>query len=209
MSLDMIGTARTLYAYAAEIEGKGRSEDDMAYLRDERTYLNCLLVERPNGDFATTMLRQLYFAAFMAPFWTAALNSTDDVVRGVAGKAVKEMAYHIRHAGEWVIRLGDGTEESAARMKQAVVDLGPYVDELFVSSAAAKAAEEDGVLPVRADMRAAWDATISHIFDLATLSGDDTYFAQIGGRDGLHGEGLGHLLAVMQSVARTHPGAVW
>lgn len=209
MSLDLIGTARTLYAYAAELEGKGNSEDDMAYLRGERDYLNCLLVERPNGDFAHTMLRQLYFSAFMAPFWHAALDSNDEVVRGVAGKAVKEMAYHIRHSGEWVIRMGDGTDESAARMKAAVVDLAPYVDELFTSSEAAKAAEASNALPARADMRAEWDKTIDHIFGLAMLGKDDEAFAQVGGREGLHGEGLGHLLAIMQSVARTHPGATW
>lgn len=209
MSLDMIGTARTLYAYAADLEGQGRSEDDMAYLRDERGYLNCLLVERPNGDFATTMLRQLYFAAFMEPYWQAALNSTDDVVRGVAGKAAKEMAYHIRHSGEWVIRMGDGTDESAQRMKTAVTDLAPYIDELFQSSDAAKAAEEAGILPVRADMRAAWDKTINNIFAMAMVSAQDDAFAQKGGREGLHGEGLGHLLATMQSIARAHPGAVW
>ena len=120
MALDMIGTARSLYAYAADLEGEGRSEDDMAYLRDERGYRNCLLVERANGDFAQTMLRQLYFAAFMQPFWVAAQDSSDEVIAGIAGKAAKEMAYHIRHAGEWVIRLGDGTEESAARMRAAV-----------------------------------------------------------------------------------------
>lgn len=209
MALDMIGTARTLYSRAAEIEGMGNTEDDMAYLRDERAFLNCLLVERPNGDFALTMLRQLYFAAFMGPFWQAALTSTDDVVRGVAGKAVKEMAYHIRHAGEWVIRLGDGTETSAARMKQAVIDLAPYVDELFESSKAAEAAEEDGVLPPRAALRATWEKTIDNIFGLAMLPIDRTSFAQTGGRIGHHGEDLGHLLASMQSVARSHPGATW
>ena len=115
MALDMIGTARSLYEYAGQVEGKGRGEDDLAYLRSERDYRNLLLVERPNGDFAHTMLRQLYFAAFMHPYWTAALSSEDETIQGIAGKAVKEMAYHIRHAGEWVIRLGDGTEESARR----------------------------------------------------------------------------------------------
>ena len=123
MALDMIGTARTLYEHAARLEGKGRSEDDLAYLRVEREYRNLLLCERPNGDFAQTMLRQLYFAAFMEPYWKTALESSDNVIRGVAGKAVKEMAYHIRHAGEWVIRLGDGTSESAAKMQTAVQEL--------------------------------------------------------------------------------------
>ena len=209
MALDLIGTARTLYDHAATLEGKGRSEDDMAYLRGERDYRNCLLVERPNEDFAHTMLRQLYFAAFMHPYWVAAQDSTDEVVRGVAGKAVKEMAYHIRHAGEWVIRLGDGTGESAARMRDAVDALSIYVDELFDSSPAARAAEAAGVLPVRADLRPAWDRTIAEMFDEAMLEKPAVPYPQRGGREGLHGEGLGHLLAEMQSVYRAHPGAQW
>ncbi len=135
MALDVIGTARNLYDYAGKVEGKGRDEDDLAYLRGEREYRNLLLVERPNEDFAHTMLRQLYFAAFMHPYWTAALESPDETVRGIAGKAVKEMAYHIRHTGEWVIRLGDGTEESARRMRDAVTGLAIYVDELFEEGA--------------------------------------------------------------------------
>lgn len=202
MALDLIGTSRSLYEYAAELEGKGQSEDDMAYLRGEREYRNCLLVERPNGDFAHTMLRQLFFAAFMEPYWQEALSSEDEVVRGVAGKAVKEMAYHIRHAGEWVIRLGDGTEESARRMQDAVVDLAIYTDELFEENNAS-------ALPNRAALRPAWTATVSHIFAEAGLELPETKIPQTGGRSGKHGEGLGHMLAEMQSVYRAHPGASW
>jgi ring-1,2-phenylacetyl-CoA epoxidase subunit PaaC len=204
MALDLIGTARTLYAHAATLEGKGRSEDDMAYLRGERDYRNCLLVERPNEDFAHTMLRQLYFAAFMEPYWQAALVSDDPVIAGVAGKAVKEMAYHIRHAGEWVIRMGDGTEESARRMAEAVETLHLYTAELFEEGAAA-----GPTLPDRAALRPAWEATIAEIFEPALLAIPDTPHPQTGGRQGLHGEGLGHLLAEMQSVYRAHPGATW
>lgn len=209
MALDVIGTARTLYDHAAKLEGKGQSEDDMAMLRGERDYRNCLLVERPNGDFAQTMLRSLYFAAFMRPYWLDALDSTDEVVRGVAGKAEKEMAYHIRHAGEWVIRLGDGTQESARRMRNAVDDLSIYVDELFDSSAAATEAEAAGILPKRAGMRAAFDATLAPIFAEALLEVPTVPYPHRGGRDGLHTEGLGHMLAEMQSLYRTHPGATW
>lgn len=210
MSLDLIGTARTLYDHAAKLEGKGQSEDDMAYLRNEREYRNCLLVERPNEDFAHTMLRSLYFAAFMRPFWLAALDcSNDEVVRGVAGKAEKEMAYHIRHAGEWVIRLGDGTEESAARMRDAVAALHPYTSELFESSDAAKEAEEAGVLPSRASVRESWEAVIADVFAQAQLQIPDVPYPQGGGREGLHTEGLGHMLAEMQSLYRTHPGVNW
>ena len=209
MGLDLIGTARTLYDQAGKLEGKGRSEDDLAYLRGEREDRNCLLVERPNADFAHTMLRQLYFAAFMRPYWLAALDSADETVRGVAGKAEKEMAYHIRHAGEWVIRLGDGTAESAARMRDAVEGLHIYVDELFESSDAAQEAEAAGILPVRADMRAAWDRTVADVFAAALLEQPSAAYAQRGGRQGIHNETLGHLLAEMQVVHRAYPGARW
>ena len=205
MALDLIGTARTLYDYAAKLEGQGRSEDDMAYLRGEREYRNLLLCERPNEDFAHTVLRQLYFAAFMKPYWEAALNSSDPVIAGVAGKAVKEMAYHIRHAGEWVIRLGDGTEESARRMKDAMDALHIYVGELFEEGAAEDVAE----LPSRAAVEPAWETTIDEIFGHALLSRPVVQYPQTGGRTGRHGEGLGHMLAEMQSVYRQHPGATW
>lgn len=205
MALDLIGTARTLYDYAATLEGQGRTEDDMAYLRGEREYRNLLLCERPNEDFAHTILRQLYFAAFMKPYWEAALSSSDPIIAGVAGKAVKEMAYHIRHAGEWVIRLGDGTDESARRMKDAVESLHIYVGELFEEGAA----EGLDALPSRASIQPAWDATVDEIFGHALLSRPVVQYPQTGGRRGVHGESLGHLLAEMQSVYRAHPGATW
>lgn len=209
MALDMIGTARTLYEHAACLEGKGRSEDDLAYLRVEREYRNLLLCERPNGDFAQTMLRQLYFAAFMEPYWKAALESRDDVIRGIAGKAVKEMAYHIRHAGEWVIRLGDGTSESAAKMQAAVQELHRYTDELFEESPASAEAVEKGILPARTDMRGEWQRVIDMVFREALLEQPEIGFPQTGGRGGLHGECLGHLLAEMQYLQRAYPSAQW
>jgi ring-1,2-phenylacetyl-CoA epoxidase subunit PaaC len=137
LALDLLGQARALYAYAGTVEGKGRDEDQLAFLRLERDYRNLLLVERPNGDFAHTVLRQFYFAAYMKPYWDwIAVNSTDETLRGIAGKAAKEMAYHVRHCGEWVIRLGDGTEESSARMRAAVEALHRYTAELFTDSPA-------------------------------------------------------------------------
>lgn len=205
MALDLIGTARSLYAQAGTLEGKGRDEDALAYLRNERQYRNCLLVERPNGDFAQTMLRQLYFAAFMQPYWQAALSSSDAVVAGVAGKAVKEVAYHIRHAGEWVIRLGDGTAESAARMTQAVDLLHPYTADLFEAGSEAP----EGVLPDRAALRPSWTALVSEVFVHAGLSLPEQSFPQTGGRQGQHSEALGPMLAEMQSLHRAHPGAQW
>ncbi|APH72824.1 1,2-phenylacetyl-CoA epoxidase subunit PaaC [Aquibium oceanicum] len=209
MALDLIGQARALYAYAAEIEGRGRTEDDFAYLRREREYLNCLMVERPNGDFAHTMLRQLYFAAFMEPFWKAAATSSDETLAGIAAKAVKEVAYHIRHAGEWVVRLGDGTEESRRRMEAAIESLAPFVDEMFDDDTVTVLAAEAGITPQPSSLRPAFDRIIGPIFAEAGLSFITPPYAQRGGRKGMHGEAMGFLLADLQYMQRTFPGATW
>jgi len=209
LALDLIGACRTLYAYAGEVEGENRTEDDLAYLRLEREYRNCLLLERGNDDFAQTMLRQLYFAAMMHPYWRAAEQSNDETIRGIAGKAVKEMAYHIRHAAEWVIRLGDGTQQSAARMQDAVEELHPYTDELFSMSDAATACAKAGVLPDRAALRAEWDATIASVFGQAMLSAPKVSYPQSGGRQGRHGEEMGHILSDLQYIQRAYPGLTW
>ena len=209
MALDLIGQARSLYQYAAEIEGKGRSEDDFAYLRREREYLNCLLVERPNGDFAHTMLRQFWFAAYLHPLWEAMQQSSDATLAGIAGKAVKEVAYHIRHAGEWVVRLGDGTEESAARMKAAIDTLAPYLDELFQSDDITDAMAEAGIAPDPASLRPAFDRVVLPVFAEAMLEMPEPQWPQTGGRQGRHGEHIGYLLAELQHMQRTYPGAVW
>ncbi|MEX0405068.1 1,2-phenylacetyl-CoA epoxidase subunit PaaC [Aquibium sp. LZ166] len=209
MALDLIGQARALYAYAAEIEGKGRTEDDLAYLRREREYLNCLMVERPNGDFAHTMLRQLYFAAFMEPFWKAVATSSDATLAGIAAKAVKEVAYHIRHAGEWVVRLGDGTADSRRRMEAAIASLAPFVDEMFEDDAVTAAVAEAGLAPQPSSLRPAFDRLIGPIFAEADLAFTTAPYAQRGGRKGMHGEAMGFLLADLQYMQRTFPGATW
>ncbi|NMG39536.1 phenylacetate-CoA oxygenase subunit PaaC [Chelativorans sp. ZYF759] len=209
MALDLIGQARSLYQYAAEIEGNGRTEDDFAYLRREREYLNCLLVERPNGDFAHTMLRQFWFAAYLHPLWDAMQRSTDETLSGIAGKAVKEVAYHIRHAGEWVVRLGDGTEESAARMKAAVEALAPYLDELFQTDGLTETIAEAGIAPDPAALRPAFDRVVLPVFAEAGLDMPEAQWPQSGGRQGRHGEHMGYLLAELQHMQRTYPGASW
>ncbi len=210
MALDLLGQSRALYAYSAEIEGAGRSEDDLAFLRLERQYQNCLLVERPNGDFAHSILRQLYFAAFMHPFWQGvSANSADDTLRGIAGKAEKEMAYHVRHCGEWVVRLGDGTDESAGRIKAAVEALHHYTDELFQGSAAMAACAKDGVLPEAESLRPAWTATITDVFAQGLLEVPEVAYPQTGGRIGEHTEEMGHILAELQYMQRTYPNLQW
>lgn len=210
LALDLLGQARAIYAYAAQVEGKGRDEDKLAFLRLERDYRNLLLVERPNGDFAHTILRQFHFAAFMKPYcdWVA-VNSSDETLMGIAGKAAKEMAYHVRHCGEWVIRLGDGTEESAARMRAAVDALHRYTAELFTDTPAFNACVEAGVLPARGSLKPAWDATIRMVFDEAQLDIPEVSYPAQGGRDGMHGEEMGHLLAELQYMQRTYPDMKW
>ncbi|MEM6743753.1 MAG: 1,2-phenylacetyl-CoA epoxidase subunit PaaC [Pseudomonadota bacterium] len=209
MALDLIGQSRALYAYAGALEGEGRDEDAFAYLREEREFRNVRLVERPNGDFAHTMLRQLLFAAYAEPLWRAAERSDDPTVAGLAAKAVKEMAYHVRHSAEWVIRLGDGTEESAARMSAAVEALAPFAEELFETDPLSARLSEAGLAPDPAGLRPAWQAAISTVFDEARLDWPEVRHPATGGRAGLHGEELGHLLAQLQYVARAHPGAKW
>lgn len=209
MGLDLIGQARVLYAYAGALEGEGRDEDAFAYLREEREFRNARLVERPNGDFARTMLRQLMFAAYAEPLWRRAEGSADPTVAGLAAKAVKEMAYHVRHSAEWVIRMGDGTEESAARMAAAVEALAPYAGELFEEDAVSAALAEAGLAPAPAGLEGAWRATMDAVCEEARLTWPEVRHPATGGRAGLHGEELGHLLAELQYVARAHPGAKW
>lgn len=209
MALDLIGQARSLYSHAGAIEGKGRSEDDLAFVRRERDYRNCLMVERPNGDFAHTMLKQLYFAAYMEPFWKACLTSTDKTLAAIAAKAIKEVAYHIRHSGEWVIRLGDGTEESAARMAAAVDALHGYTHELFETDALTDAVAAAGIAPSPATLKREFLHILGPIFAEAGLEIPGDAIAPRGGRSGIHGEEMGHLLAELQFMQRSYPGAQW
>ncbi|MEL6966724.1 MAG: 1,2-phenylacetyl-CoA epoxidase subunit PaaC [Pseudomonadota bacterium] len=210
IALDLIGQARSLYTYAGAVEAKGRDEDALAYLRLERDYRNLLMVERQNGDFAHTMLRQFYYASFMVPYWDwTANNSADETLRAIAGKAVKEVRYHLRHSSEWVIRLGDGTEESAARMADAVDTLHIYTGEMFQETAAMKACAEARVLPRLNNLRGLWEQTVAQIFGQAFLTVPEVAYPQEGGRDGRHTEDFGFLLAQLQYMQRTYPGLEW
>jgi len=209
MALDLIGQSRALYTYAAILENKGRTEDDLAYLRTDREYTNCLLVERPNIDFAHTMLRQFYFVAFMQPFWSGMLQSKDETLRGIAGKAEKEVGYHVRHTGEWIIRLGDGTEESARRMADAADALHPYTQELFVVDEERQMCIENGILADIITIQPQWNATIDQVFKQAKLTVPEVAFPQLGGRTGQHTEDFGYMLAELQYMQRAYPGAKW
>jgi ring-1,2-phenylacetyl-CoA epoxidase subunit PaaC len=209
LALDLIGQARLYYAYAGEVEGKGRDEDALAYLRDEHSFANLLLVEQPNGDFAATMVRHLLYAAFMHPYLQALQLSKDVRLAEIAGKAVKEMAYHVRHAAEWVIRLGDGTEESRARAAAALEELWMYTGELTEMDTGERTLAETGIAVDRDTIKPVWDATLNRILAEATLSRPVARWMQSGGRAGRHTEHLGHLLAEMQVLHRAHLGVTW
>ena len=209
MGLDLIGQARALYTYAGEIEGEGRDEDELAYLRDAGDYRNILLVEQPNGDFAATMVRQLLYAAFAYPYFEALTRSKDATLAAIAAKAAKEMAYHLRHSAEWVIRLGDGTDESQARAQAALEELWPYTAEMFEVDQVERALIEAGVAVDPASLRATWDKTIDDVLDEATLTRPQDGFMQSGGRAGRHSEHLGFILAELQFLQRAYPGATW
>jgi ring-1,2-phenylacetyl-CoA epoxidase subunit PaaC len=209
MALDLIGQARPLYSYAGEVEGRGRDEDALAYLRDARDFRNVLLVEQPNGDFAMTIVRQLLYAAFAHPYCEALARSKDATLAGIAGKSAKEMAYHVRHAAEWTIRLGDGTAESQRRTQTALEELWPYVGELFEVDAVERALIEAGIAVDPAGIRSAWEKTVDHVIAEATLTRPHDGFMQSGGRRGSHSEHLGHILADLQFLQRAYPGAKW
>jgi ring-1,2-phenylacetyl-CoA epoxidase subunit PaaC len=209
LALDLVGQARLFYGYAGAIEDKGRDEDQLAYLRDEHAYSNVLLVEQPNGDFAATMVRQLLYAAFVHPYFQALAASRDPRLAEIAAKAVKEMAYHVRHAAEWVIRLGDGTQESHARAAAALDELWMYTGELFEMEEGERALQAAGFAVDRDTIRPQWEATIKAVLVEATLPRPADGWMQTGGRAGRHSEHLGPMLAEMQVLHRAHPAATW
>ncbi|MEL6342143.1 MAG: 1,2-phenylacetyl-CoA epoxidase subunit PaaC [Myxococcota bacterium] len=209
IGLDLLGQARPLYAHVAALAGAGQSADQLALTREERAYRNILLVEQPNGDFAHTMVRQLFFSALMGPLWAALRRSTDPVVAGVAAQAVKESTYHIRHSGQWVIRLGDGTSESHERAQTAVDRLWPFIEEMFEADAAAQAATSSGVGVDPSTLRSHWDHTIQTVLTQATLTVPSRSARRRGGRSGRHTEHLGRLLCELQYLQRAYPGLSW
>lgn len=209
-ALDLIGQTQMWLAYAAEVEDAGRSANDLAYLRDAWDFRNLLLVEFPNGDFGHTLMRQYLFDAFQVPWLTALQESTNIRVSEIAAKSVKEARYHLERSRDTVIALGDGTQESNARMQAALDRLWPYVGEMFVSDDTDKAMTEDGTAPDLASSRGAWDREISATMKASELVIPDDDYAQMGGRNGKrHTEHLGHMLAEMQVLQRSYPGATW
>ena len=215
LALDLIGQARALYTYAGEIEGPTpdgtiRDEDHYAYWRDQHEFVNPLLVELPNGDFAHVITRQFLHDAFALPYWQAMVTSTDATLSAIAGKAVNESTYHRDHARLWVLRLGDGTEESRTRMNAALERVAPYVDELFTDSWADRAAVAAGIGVLPSSLRSSVLGYVGSVLAEATLDPlpEPAWHAR-GGREGLHSEVCGFMLAEMQHLARSHPGATW
>lgn len=209
ISLDLIGQANLVLQYAGAIEGAGRDQDALAYFRDAMEYRNALICELPRGDFGVTITRHFFHGLFSVLQWQALASSTDATIAGIAAKALKESKYHVRHAGEWVIRLGDGTEESHQRAQAAVDLLWPYTGELFMQPTDEAELVAAGVTADVSALEAPWRAQVDDVLRRATLTVPATGWMQRGGRVGVHTEHLGHLLAEMQSVARAHPGAAW
>jgi ring-1,2-phenylacetyl-CoA epoxidase subunit PaaC len=209
IALDLLGQARFLLSRAGELEGRGRGEDDLAFGRDERDFLNCLLVEQPNGDFAQTIGRQLLFSTYQLALYGGLTRSSDEGLSGVAAKAVKEVAYHRDHASKWTARLGDGTPESHDRMQRAIETLWPYWHELFESDALVERLATEGVAVDPAALRPQCDRFVAGCLQEATLAIPETGWHPSGGRRGEHTEGFGHMLAEMQWLHRSHPGAEW
>jgi ring-1,2-phenylacetyl-CoA epoxidase subunit PaaC len=209
IGLDLIGQARELYGYAARAEGKANTEDSLAYLRDVRQYRNLLLVEQPNGDFAHTMVRQLLYSAYADPYWRAVMQSSDATLAAIAAKSEKESAYHLRHAAEWVIRLGDGTDESHRRVQRAIDDLWAFTGEPFEADAIEAELIAAGVAADPSTLRPQWLDTVAEVTRRATLRLPESSWMHKGGRSGVHTEHLGYLLAELQYLQRSFPGATW
>jgi ring-1,2-phenylacetyl-CoA epoxidase subunit PaaC len=209
MGLDLLGQARELYSYAAKVEGKGNDEDKFAYLRDVRQYRNLLLLEQPNGDFARTMVRQFFYSVFADLYWRAMMKSGDPTLAAIAAKSEKESAYHVRHCSEWIVRLGDGTEESHRRAQSAIDELWAFTGEMFAVDDSERGLIDAGIAIDPANLRAPWLKTISNVVNEATLALPKNDWMQQGGRIGHHSEHLGHLLSELQSLQRTFPGATW
>jgi ring-1,2-phenylacetyl-CoA epoxidase subunit PaaC len=209
LSLDLVGQARLLLTYAGEIEGKGRDEDTLAFLRDAPEFVNMTLAEQPNGDFGRTIVRQFLLDAWQLEVYEGLLQSNDPRLAGIAAKAIKETRYHFRFSSGWLVRLGDGTEESQQRVQAALSELWRFTTELFVADEVDTALAASGVAPDLTVLQPRWLARIDEVLKEATLTRPAPIAYQWHGKRGVHTEHLGHMLAEMQHLQRTYPGAQW
>ena len=209
VALDLIGQSRALLSHAGVLEGAGHDEDQLAFLRDERDYFNATIAELPRGDFAFTLLRNLFLATWSRLLWERLQDSGDAELAAIAGKAVKEARYHQQHAADWVVRLADGTPESRRRTEAALATLWRYTPELFESDAVDAAAHAAGLGPQRTELREPWLAEIGAVFDEAGLAVPADSAFRSTGTQGVHSEHMGYILAEMQHLQRAYPGGVW
>lgn len=209
ISLDLFGQVRNFYTYAAEIEGKGKTEDDIAFLRKANEYKNTLLVEQPNKDFAHSNIRDFLFHSFNFFFLQELQKSNDQQLSAIAEKSLKECEYHVRHTKNWVLRLGDGTEESHNKIQDALNELWSYSGELFETTDLDNWAAESGVGVNLKEIKPHWEKYVKGIFDEATLSIPENPWMHSGGKKGIHSEHMGYILAELQYMQRAYPGCEW
>lgn len=209
ISLDLIGQTRSYYQYAAKVQGEGKTEDDIAFLRLERDYKNVLLVEQPNEHFGYVMGRQYLFDVFHLLFMQELQNSTDETLAAIAKKGIKEVSYHKRFSGDWVKRLGDGTEESNAKMQEAIDELWAYTDELFDMTEADQAMLTEGIGVDTTKLKEIYYTEVSELLEEANLNVPETNYFIRGGKKGIHSEYMGYLLADLQYMQRAYPDMEW
>ena len=209
ISLDLFGQASGLLTYAASVEGKGRTEDDLAFLRDVRDFRNALIVEQPNSDYGQTILRQFLVSAYLYFLYESLSSSKDSMISGIAAKSLKEVAYHLRHSTEWVLRMGDGTEESHQRMLKATDELWMYTGDLFDADEVEHALVKNGIAVDLNTIHSKWLEKVRDVYNRATLPLPSNVFMIKGSRQGRHSEHLGHILAEMQVLPRMYPDAKW
>lgn len=209
IALDHIGAARAWLIYGAEVEGKGRTEDDLAYHRDERVYVNMLISELPNGNFADTIARNFMFDAFAVLYYRELLNSNDETLAGIAGKVIKEADYHLKHSANWMVRLGDGTTESHNKMQAAINDVWRFTGNMFEMDEIDQNLADAGIGVDSAKLLDKWMVTVLDKVTEATCTIPENKYMLTGSKEGVHTEALGHLLAEMQSLARAYPDAKW
>ena len=209
IALDFVGNATSILGYAGQVEGKGRTEDDLAFMRGEREFRNLLITEQPNGDFANTIARQFLFDTYMFFLYEELKSSKDETIAAIAVKSHKEITYHLRHTTEWMLRLGDGTAESHERLQNGLNDLWMFTSEMFDMDEVDTLLMKEGIAPDLNKVKANWEKRVHEVLAESTLEIPTTTFKQKGSKEGKHSEHLGFLLAEMQYVHRAYPGAKW
>lgn len=210
ISLDHIGAASAWLTYAGKIEGKGRTEDDLTFFRDERAYYNMLIAELPNGNFADTIARNFMFDVFAKLYYSQLVNSADETIAGIAAKVLKEANYHVKHSSQWMIRLGDGTVESKQKIQDAINEVWRFTGNMFEMDSTDQTLADAGVGVDASALREEWFKLVAEVIEQATLvmpSADE--FMMTGSKTGMHTEALGHMLAEMQFLPRAYPTAKW